>query len=160
MANSFVFDWLIRRVVTTTVNYFILESVPIPTWDASAPWAQALSRNAERLSACAHLGALNIAERQGKARAEIEALVADVYGLSFNDMKLILEDFPQLDRSQTPLRGESSSTVTRDTVLSACEDLPGAQTRTYSARMRDANRLGAKPFTPNHLAAEEGGDDA
>ena len=30
IANSFVFDWMLRRVLTTTVNYFLLQSVPLP----------------------------------------------------------------------------------------------------------------------------------
>ena len=29
IANSFAFDWMLRRVLTTTVNYFLLQSVPM-----------------------------------------------------------------------------------------------------------------------------------
>ncbi len=30
VTNSFVFDWILRRVLSTTVNYFLLFSLPMP----------------------------------------------------------------------------------------------------------------------------------
>src|SRR5206468_566595 len=36
LTNSLPFDWMLRRVLTTTVNYFLLRSVPLPTISSSS----------------------------------------------------------------------------------------------------------------------------
>ncbi len=37
VVNSFAFDWLLRRLVTTTVNYFVLRSIPFPSLRTDSP---------------------------------------------------------------------------------------------------------------------------
>jgi hypothetical protein len=58
-------------------------------------------------------------------RAEIDALVADLYGLSELDFACILSTFPLLDRDQTALPGEPKSFITRDLALLALFTLRG-----------------------------------
>jgi len=41
-------------------------------------------------------------------------MVADLFGLNWSDLELVLKDFPLLDKCQKPLRGERCSTITRD----------------------------------------------
>ncbi|MFR7732166.1 MAG: hypothetical protein ACLU7D_01660 [Collinsella sp.] len=31
IVNSFAFDWIVRRYITTTINFFILENLPFPS---------------------------------------------------------------------------------------------------------------------------------
>ncbi len=61
--------------------------------------------------------------RRAALRAEIDALVADLYGLSEEDFAYILTTFPLLDRDQPPLEGEPKSTITRDQALLALFEL-------------------------------------
>ena len=44
IANSFVFDWMARRIVTTTVNYFLLMSLPMPSIDPRGREARDLAQ--------------------------------------------------------------------------------------------------------------------
>ena len=50
IANSFVFDWLIRRIISTTINYFLLLSVPLPAIDITSKEAKTIIRNVKILS--------------------------------------------------------------------------------------------------------------
>jgi len=122
LANSFVVDWMLRRVVTTTVNRFVLESLPLPR----------VHRDPDRASELVALGrAITGAEADraadldqvGRWRARADALVAAVWGLDLDDMQVVLADFPLLDRGQPPLSGERASTVTRDSVLAELAEL-------------------------------------
>ncbi len=58
-------------------------------------------------------------DMQGRAclRAQIDAIVADLYGLSELDFAYILNTFLLLDRDQPPLPGEEQSFITRDMAL-------------------------------------------
>lgn len=50
VTNSFVFDWILRRVLSTTVNYFLLFSLPFPNIDLEGPVARHIISNTYRLS--------------------------------------------------------------------------------------------------------------
>lgn len=152
IANSFTFDWLLRRVLTTTINYFVLFSVPLPDFKADGlPWKR-IARAVERLHCLDHEGRTGQTDSEAAdLRVEIELEVSRAYGLSVEDLALILEDFPLLDRGQPPLVGEARSTITRDTLLSAL-----ARRRRepdfWKARVLDARALGAVAFVPAQLA--------
>ncbi|MCK6550185.1 N-6 DNA methylase, partial [Myxococcota bacterium] len=73
IVNSLPFDWALRRVVTTTVNYFVLRSVPMP---ALAPGiAQELAAAARALwdadRGVAPLGAWAVAELRAYVDVEV-----------------------------------------------------------------------------------------
>lgn len=164
IANSFVFDWMLRRVLTTTVNYFLLQSVPLPRVTKDGlPWKRLVSA-ARELQSLDHAGASRITHvRMGQLRAEVDAEVAVAYGLGLNDVKLILEDFPILDRGQIALPGESKSTITRDSVLAAVTKRTVGGGATWSLRVTEACALGAMAYVPSELALgggenEEQGD--
>ena len=120
VANSFSFDWMLRRVLITTVNYFLLQSVPMPRLTKDGlPWQKLVSCASELVEIDGTGVTRATCERMGRLRAEIDAEVAVAYGLNLGDMELILRDFPILDRGQPMLPGEAESTITRDTVLAA-----------------------------------------
>jgi hypothetical protein len=82
IANSFVFDWMLRRVLTTTVNYFLLQSVPLPRLAIEGlPWKK-LASAARQLRKIDNAGnSRETYERMAQLRAEIDAEVAVAYGL-------------------------------------------------------------------------------
>ncbi|MGH3903440.1 MAG: Eco57I restriction-modification methylase domain-containing protein [Pseudonocardiaceae bacterium] len=147
-ANSFVVDWFIRRVVTTSLNYFILRSVPLPVVDPAGPAGRRLVYLAERLLAAetsGNLGAREVAEH----RAEADVLICEAYGIDLADLPVLLADFPLLDRGQPALPGETRSTVTTDLLAGVCGDALARE------RYQAAASLGALAYVPEEFARVE-----
>lgn len=153
IANSFAFDWMLRRVLTTTVNYFLLQSVPLPKLAKEGlPWKKLVSA-ARELRSLDSIGATRETyERMAQLRGEIDAEVAVAYGLDLKDMELVLQDFPILDRGQLGLPGEAKSTITRDSVLAAMAKRTGSRPTVWSRRAVEARALGAMAYVPSELA--------
>lgn len=153
IANSFAFDWMLRRVLTTTVNYFLLQSVPLPKLAKDGlPWKKLVSA-ARELQSIDSAGATREAyERMAQLRGEIDAEVAVAYGLDLKDMELVFQDFPILDRGQIALPGEAKSTVTRDCALAAVAKRTASQSTVWSRRAVEACTLGAIAYVPSELA--------
>jgi len=153
IANSFVFDWMLRRVLTTTVNYFLLQSVPLPRLAKEGlPWKK-LASAARELRMIDNAGASReTCERMAQLRGEIDAEVAVAYGLDLKGMELVLQDFPILDRGQIPLQGEAKSTITRDSALTAVAKRTGERSTVWARRAAEAKALGALAYVPSELA--------
>lgn len=155
LANSFAFDWLARRVVTTTVNFFLLLGLPFPHMGPDSPGGAriaALARELDELDDHGDVDPWLVAGR----RANIDALAAVAYGLHGRDMELILRDFPLLDRKQPAIGGERTSTVTTDLVLARTAELLGEPAEHYLMRVKQAQVAGAQPYVPAQYAGEEG----
>lgn len=148
VANSITIDWFLRRVVTTTVNMFLLRSLPFP------PLQTPILRDVARLADCLRRVTADAQEGWTTAlqRTEIEVLVLAESGLDARALRVMLRDFPLLDRAQPPLPGEKRSTVTSDLVLlhahRAVGGLTVAQERRLEERVERARDLGAAPFVP------------
>lgn len=102
IANSFVFDWLLRRYITTTVNFFILESIPLPALslsDKAAKELLSLSKQVVSLYKTADAWNLDNIWKIAEVRARIDALVAELYGLGVEDIETIFLDFPLVDKA-------------------------------------------------------------
>ena len=153
IANSFAFDWMLRRVLTTTVNYFLLQSVPMPKLAKEGlPWKRLVSAARELRTLDGAGATRETYERMAQLRGEIDAEVAVAYELDLKDMELVLQDFPILDRGQLGLPGEAKSTITRDTVLAAMAKRTGSQFTVWSRRAVEARALGAMAYVPSELA--------
>ncbi|MBN6742713.1 restriction endonuclease [Acidithiobacillus sp. MC6.1] len=153
IVNSFAFDWMLRRVLTTTVNYFLLQSVPLPKLAKDGlPWKKLASAARELRSLDSAGPTRETYERMAQLRGEIDAEVAVAYGLDLQDMELMLEDFPILDRGQITLPGEAKSTITRDSVLAAMAKRTGSRSKVWSRRAVEARALGAMAYVPSELA--------
>lgn len=153
--NSLPFDWMLRRVLTTTVNYFVLLGLPLPKiakgglpWKRLAKAAKAL-RHMDRPESGLDVSGI------GRIRAEIDVDVAIAYGLEFEDLEIMLQDFPLLDRGQPALEGEARSTITRDTLLHAAAQRMGKNVKPWGARVEMGRKLGASPYIPAEMAQEE-----
>ena len=149
IANSFVLDWIVRRRISTTLNFFHWRQVPFPRVDPSSDIGRELAfmaaelcyhpsfssgfmRWLERSDLPTHVlprGMITLRKR-ADLRARIDAIVADLYGLTIEEFAVVLSDFPLLDRRQPALLlreddghkgnnvgNERQSTVTRDKVL-------------------------------------------
>lgn len=150
VANSLVFDWLARRIVTTTLNYFLLESLPFPRFTPDSLPARRVADISRQVMAAEAAGDADLWEL-GQLRAELDLRVAVAYGIGFNDLELVLDDFPLLDRGQPPLEGEARSTVTRDVLLARAAAHFGI-TSGHARRAASARSLGALPYVPSSFA--------
>jgi hypothetical protein len=136
-ASAFAGEFLIRQKISTHLNIFFVETWPLPRPAIASPAYCRLSQLAARLVSITpeiQLAepALDLRERAA-IRAEIDAIVAELYQLSPAEFGYILTTFPLLDRDQPPLDGdyyvrwdkkgqpkpEPRSYVTRDTALLA-----------------------------------------
>lgn len=159
IANSLPFDWLLRRVVTTTVNFFLLRDMPLPRIEPLGSVGLKLADLGDVLGACVHddnpAGGRVDLWGQAEARSEIDCIVLHSYGHGLGTLELMLEDFPLLDRAQPPIRGEKRSTVTRDYLLLRAAEMLGEgssrQVREWRARTDEARAAGAVPYVPSHL---------
>ncbi|MFE2124169.1 N-6 DNA methylase [Rhodococcus aetherivorans] len=146
LTNTLVVDWMMRRLVTTTVNFFLLNSLPLPRITEDSETGHELIELARQLTA-AESNADADPWQIGRWRARSDALTAAAWGLSVEDMKLVLTDFPLLDRGQPALPEESRSTVTADLVLDELATLHAVPIPT-TARLHEARSRGAQPYIP------------
>ena len=106
--NSFVFDWYLRQSVTAHLSFFFVYNAPVPRAAGADRRLNELSLRAARLSCTtrefdqiaveaglsSHAdGAVDEAER-ARLRAEIDGLVAHLYGLTEEEFAHILGTFP------------------------------------------------------------------
>ena len=78
LANSFVFDWVVRRYITTTINFFILENLPLPRIGLNDKLAQKVIDGVRRIVALEKSDAGWSAEQlwvYADERAKLDALV-------------------------------------------------------------------------------------
>jgi hypothetical protein len=112
---SVPFDWFVRRRTEVNLNFFILNSLPVPRPPRSDPRRQRVGILAGRL-ACVddrfvvfanrsgvNYGPLEPAEKAAMI-AELDAVVAHIYGLSSDELKLLFEDFPATEAGVSPAR--------------------------------------------------------
>lgn len=154
IVNSLPFDWLLRRVVTTTVNYFVLLSIRLPNLDINSLPAQRLigiARKLHELDQSKNSSFENI-WRIAELRCEADVLVARAYGCSGNDLRLILQDFPLLDRGQPAIKGETSSSITEDVLLSAWLRNTETGSEQSAMRVERARKLGAIPYVSSEFS--------
>jgi hypothetical protein len=159
MANSLPLDWFARRVVTTSVNYFLLLALPFPRLDLDSPAARKLIALARSLDAADRGLASPDAWSLAELRAEIDIRVAAAYGLDYFDLQLILKDFTLLDRGQPPLPGERRSTVTRDFLLTRAAAFWSTNGDRVGERMALAREMGAVPYWPSEFGTFHPGHD-
>lgn len=146
LANSLVVDWMLRRIVTTTVNFFLLDTLALPRISEDSEVGREIVALARRITAAEGDRSSDLLT-VGQWRARSDALIAASWGLSTADMEIVLRDFPLLDRGQPALDGESSSTVTADSVLAELSVLLGEQ-HPSTERCQNERQAGAIPYVP------------
>jgi hypothetical protein len=156
--NSLPFDWLMRRLVTTTVNYFLLRGVPLPAIEPSSLPGREITNAVDKLRA---LDAAGSSTQNGWAiaelRARIDLLCLIGYGVGYQELEVMLQDFPLFDRAQPPLPGEPRSTITRDYLLLIAAKRFKKPTAALQTRVEAARQLNAIPYVPSQ--ADVSSDD-
>ncbi|QHJ69222.1 Eco57I restriction-modification methylase domain-containing protein [Planococcus halotolerans] len=145
LTNSFVFDWMMRLRIATTINFFHWNQIPLPVIDFYSDMAKKIVKYSARLSLVSsemeesrvrvtefYKGDITLEElnpctdpvERQVLRAEIDAEVAKLYKLNIEDLAYILYQFPLLDRNQPSIPGDYSinlkkkaSFITRDSIL-------------------------------------------
>lgn len=153
LANSFVVDWVVRRLVTTTVNFFLLDSVPLPPITEASEIGAELAALSRRIAAAEDSAEPDLWQ-VARWRARSDALAAAAWGISPEEMRLVLTDFPLIDRGARPLAGETQSTVTSDLVIATLAELLGKSAPTETKRVNKAKDIGAIPYIPAEYARE------
>jgi hypothetical protein len=134
VANAYAVDYLVRRKVSLHLNYSILDSIPIPNPPLDAPGVRRCIELAARLVCCgeemqplwerlcesgwvsADDSCFETEESRLVARAQIDAIIArDILGLSAQEMRFVLEDFPTAAKYEVARWGTFRS---RDLILS------------------------------------------
>lgn len=152
LANSLVVDWMLRRIVTTTVNFFLLDSLHLPRINEKSKVGEELIDLARRLSAAEGDSGADLWE-VGRWRARSDALVAAAWGLNMFELEVVLRDFPLLDRGQPALEGETRSTITADCVFAELAQILGVAHPSLE-RVRAAEAAGAAPYIPGEFAVK------
>lgn len=106
--NSFVLDWFVRMIVTANINMFYLYQLPVPRLTSGHKYFSDIVTRAAKLICTTpefdelavaagltshHDGATDLAQR-ARLRAELDGLVAHLYGLTESDFAHILKTFP------------------------------------------------------------------
>lgn len=153
IVNSLPFDWLLRRVVTTTVNYFVLLSVWLPDIETESLPGRRLVEISRKLADLdkGSQRSFDACWRIAELKAEADVLVATAYGCTEADIRLMLQDFPLLDRGQPCLSAEDRSTVTADLLLSTWARRKKRKIE-CSERLSAAKRLGAVAYLSSEFA--------
>lgn len=150
-ANSFIFDWLLRRVITTNVNFFILDSIPVPEPDFRLAAHKDI---ADYTLALTTASADPFNWQTAQIRARIDALSALAYNISYEEYAMILEDFTSLDRLQPLIKGEEKCFVTRDLALLTFLEMTNPQHPDIAYLTNSINhykRIGAVPYIPSQF---------
>lgn len=151
LTNSFVFDWALRRIISTTANYFLIFSIPVPKIEIDSDIGTEIVSLTKKLSNIKSdfFGSREVAE----CRSRIDYLVAKAYKLDEQDMKLIFSDFPLVDKKQPSIDNESRSTITFDLILSHYKDSPN--NLVYLERIKKAYIKGSKAYLPSEIVGKE-----
>ncbi len=109
--NSFTVDWLLRMKVTTTVNFFYIYQLPVPRFTEQDVTFRMVVKRAAKLICTTpefqelwesvmpgsawspSVVAIDPADR-AKLRAELDGMIANLYGLNEEEFRYILGTFP------------------------------------------------------------------
>jgi hypothetical protein len=106
--NSYVVDWFIRQSVTAHVSFFFVYNIPVPRLSASDPRFSPIVQRAARLICTtpefddlaqavglkSHQDGATDPTERARLRAELDGLIAHLYGLSEAEFAHILGTFP------------------------------------------------------------------
>ncbi|MDB9361422.1 ATP-binding protein [Nodularia spumigena CS-588/02] len=108
ITNSFPLDWMIRQKVTTTLNMFYLYQLPIPRLTAGDKYFSEIVEGAAKLICTtpefddlaeevglgSHKNGVTDETERAEIRAELDGMIAHLYGLSKEEFAYILTTFP------------------------------------------------------------------
>ncbi len=107
MLNSFIFDFVIRQKVTAHCNMFYVYSTPVPRLQKGDQWFDAIVQRAAKLICTtpefddlaqemgleSHKNGVTNEVQRGQLRAELDGIIAHLYGLTESEFAYILTTF-------------------------------------------------------------------
>ena len=113
LMDSFVLDWLLRQKVTTNINMFYIYQLPIPRLTVSDPVFVPIVERAAKLICTtpefddlaaevglgSHKNGVTNPAQRAQLRAELDGMIAHVYGLTEEEFTHILSTFPLVDEA-------------------------------------------------------------
>ena len=110
--NSFTLDYFIRQKVSANINMFHFMELPVPRLSSGKDF-EAIARKAAQLVCTTkefdglkkEMDVEGITDENGRAlaRAQLDAMVAKLYGLTKEELAYILEKFPIVEEKQKDL---------------------------------------------------------
>jgi hypothetical protein len=108
MLNSFVCDFIVRQKVTSHCNMFYIYQTPVPRLTTGDKYFKEIVQRAAQLicttpeydelaqevGLCSHKNGVTEEEKRGKLRAELDGIIAHLYGLTEEEFAYILTTFP------------------------------------------------------------------
>ncbi|MBG1265951.1 Eco57I restriction-modification methylase domain-containing protein [Nostoc sp. WHI] len=108
ITNSFTLDWMIRQKVTTTLNMFYIYQLPVPRLTKNDRYFNDIVQRAAKLicttpefdelaqevGLVSHQQGVTDETERAKLRAELDGMVAHLYGLTEDEFSYILTTFP------------------------------------------------------------------
>jgi Putative DNA-binding domain len=109
ITNSFTLDWMIRQKVTTTLNMFYIYQLPVPRLTEGDRFFHEIVERAAKLICTTpeydelavetlHVTSLQCGvtdeSERAKLRAELDGMIAHLYGLTESEFEYILTTFP------------------------------------------------------------------
>lgn len=108
LLNSFIVDWVLRQKVTTNVNMFYVYQLPVPRLTEQDPAFTPIVNRAAKLICTtpefddlarevglkSHKKGVTDPVERAKLRAELDGLIAHLYGLTEEEFAYILTTFP------------------------------------------------------------------
>jgi type I restriction-modification system DNA methylase subunit len=108
LLNSFPVDWMLRNKVSQNINFFYLYQLPVPRLHSNDAASSALAIRAAKLICIAsefdelakqvglksHREGVTDPAARAKLRAELDGLIAHLYGLTEEEFAHILSTFP------------------------------------------------------------------
>jgi hypothetical protein len=106
--NSFVIDYQIRQRVTTTLNFFYIYQLPIPRFSHNDQFFDAIVERVAKLICTtpefddlavevglgSHQAGVTNEVQRARLRAELDGMIAHIYGLTEEEFAYILSTFP------------------------------------------------------------------
>jgi hypothetical protein len=110
--NSFIVDWLLRQKITSHLNMFYVYQIPIPRLTATDPAFLPIVHRAAQLICLtpefdelaaavgleSHRDGVNDTNERAQLRAELDGLIAHLYGLTDDEFAHVLATFPLVDK--------------------------------------------------------------
>lgn len=108
LLSSFVCDWFIRQKILTNMNMFYVYQIPVPRLTQKSDFFEKLVGRAARLLCTnqefdelasevglgSHINSAIEPDKRAQLRAEIDGLVAHIYGLTEDEFAHVLSTFP------------------------------------------------------------------
>lgn len=147
LANSLVVDWIMRRWVSTTVNQFYWQNIPLPP-RTNSHVEQLLIQGASLLHRSSELDTRSLGQR-ALVRALIDAAVLDLYQVTDRELDVLLDDFPLVASAHR--RGPTGSEPIRSLLAKARKALRKTGIEAHSDLERAfgcSAELAAAAYTP------------